>query len=199
MGRSWKLLKCSLKKRRAPSDGNTSRLLVDNARAELEVPKKHFAVRVGANAKQYVVPVSYISIPSFRALMDKSIEVFGSQRHAPLLLPCEEEAFEELLMNLEQPQKCRLWRLWWNEKEISNLYQFPLCFEISIWSFIYLWKMEHLINSLFSIGREIVILAPNLGSIFPKCLYCFYVDFWFDQSVWIFFRDFHECRMNEGI
>jgi SAUR family protein len=104
------MLKCSSKKRRT-SDVNASRLLVDNARAELEVPKKHFAVCVGANAKQYVVPVSYISIPSFRALMDKSVEEFGSQRHAPLLLPCDEEAFEELLLNLERPPKSRLWML----------------------------------------------------------------------------------------
>ncbi|KAF3325593.1 SAUR-like auxin-responsive protein [Carex littledalei] len=110
MGRSWNVLKNSLKMRR-PSDENDSLLLVDNARAELEVPKKHFVVRVGANSKQYVVPQSYTSIPSFRALMDKSSEEYGSESQMPLQLSCEEEAFEELLMNLKQPQKCRLWML----------------------------------------------------------------------------------------
>ncbi|KAJ1698218.1 hypothetical protein LUZ63_006730 [Rhynchospora breviuscula] len=109
MGRSWNLFRSSSSRTRKPSDDNSSPMLVDGARAEMENPEKHFTVCVGANAKPYVVPLSYVSIPSFRALLDKSVEEFGHTRQGPMVLPCEEEAFEELLSSLKQPQRCKSW------------------------------------------------------------------------------------------
>lgn len=107
MGRSWNLLKSGSKSKLRRGE-NASRLLVDEARAELEIPKKHFVVCVGANSRQYVVPLSYLSIPAFRALMDASFEQFGYQKDGPMQLPCEEAAFEELLENLKQPPRRRM-------------------------------------------------------------------------------------------
>ncbi|GKV21012.1 hypothetical protein SLEP1_g31047 [Rubroshorea leprosula] len=60
----------------------------------LGVPKGFFAVYVGDERKRFVVPISYLSHPSFQMLLKKVEEVFGFNHPAGgLTIPCEEETF----------------------------------------------------------------------------------------------------------
>ncbi|XP_074313223.1 auxin-responsive protein SAUR21-like [Silene latifolia] len=66
------------------------------------VPKGHVAVYVGEQEmKRYVVPLSYLSHPSFQDLLRHAEEEFGF--HHPmggLTIPCKEEAFINLTAEL---------------------------------------------------------------------------------------------------
>ncbi|KAF6139147.1 hypothetical protein GIB67_002409 [Kingdonia uniflora] len=68
----------------------------------LDVPKGHLAVYVGENEKKrFIVPVSYLSHPSFQDLLIRAEEEFGF--HHPmggLTIPCEEKAFVALAAHL---------------------------------------------------------------------------------------------------
>ncbi|KAF8051546.1 hypothetical protein N665_1709s0015 [Sinapis alba] len=58
-------------------------------------PKGFLAVYVGeSQKKRYVVPISYLSQPSFQALLSKSEEEFGFDHPmGGLTIPCPEDAF----------------------------------------------------------------------------------------------------------
>ncbi|CAH8381431.1 unnamed protein product [Eruca vesicaria subsp. sativa] len=65
-------------------------------RATSAAPSKGFlAVYVGASQKKrYVVPISYLSQPSFQALLSKSEEEFGFDHPmGGLTIPCHEDTF----------------------------------------------------------------------------------------------------------
>ncbi|KAL0709675.1 hypothetical protein Bca4012_016653 [Brassica carinata] len=58
-------------------------------------PKGFLAVYVGeSRKKRYVVPISYLSQPSFQDLLSKSEEEFGFEHPmGGLTIPCPEETF----------------------------------------------------------------------------------------------------------
>ncbi|CAH8381483.1 unnamed protein product [Eruca vesicaria subsp. sativa] len=64
-------------------------------RETLAAPKGFLAVYVGeSQKKRYVVPISYLSQPSFQALLSKSEEVFGFDHPmGGLTIPCPEDTF----------------------------------------------------------------------------------------------------------
>nr|CAB3483968.1 unnamed protein product [Digitaria exilis] len=72
-----------------------------------EVPKGYFAVYVGAEARRFVVPTSYLRQPAFRELMERAAEEFGFNQAGGLRIPCREEDFEATVAALEER---RLWR-----------------------------------------------------------------------------------------
>uniref|UniRef100_A0ACD5ZAH8 Uncharacterized protein n=1 Tax=Avena sativa TaxID=4498 RepID=A0ACD5ZAH8_AVESA len=57
------------------------------------VPKGYFAVYVGAEARRFVVPMSLLCQPAFRALMERAAEEFGFGQAGGLRIPCREEDF----------------------------------------------------------------------------------------------------------
>ncbi|KAK1614760.1 hypothetical protein QYE76_020328 [Lolium multiflorum] len=57
------------------------------------VPKGYFAVYVGAEARRFVVPMSLLYQPAFRALMELAAEEFGFGQAGGLRIPCREEDF----------------------------------------------------------------------------------------------------------
>ncbi|XP_018437936.1 auxin-responsive protein SAUR19 [Raphanus sativus] len=63
----------------------------------VSVPKGFLAVYVGEDQvqkKRYLVPVSYLSQPSFQALLGKSEEEFGfAHPMGGLTIPCPEDTF----------------------------------------------------------------------------------------------------------
>ncbi|CAN0910065.1 Auxin-induced protein X10A [Linum grandiflorum] len=66
------------------------------------VPKGHVAVYVGEEMemmmKRFVVPISYLSHPSFQDLLRKAEEEFGFDHPmGGLTLPCREDAFVDLI------------------------------------------------------------------------------------------------------
>ncbi|XP_018437871.1 auxin-responsive protein SAUR20 [Raphanus sativus] len=64
-------------------------------RATSAAPKGFLAVYVGeGQKKRYVVPISYLSQPSFQALLNKSEEEFGYDHPlGGLTIPCPEDTF----------------------------------------------------------------------------------------------------------
>ncbi|WZZ38553.1 auxin-responsive protein SAUR21-like [Brassica napus] len=64
-------------------------------RATSAAPKGFLAVYVGeSQKKRYVVPISYLSQPSFQALLNKSEEEFGFDHPmGGLTIPCSEDIF----------------------------------------------------------------------------------------------------------
>ncbi|KAG2311758.1 hypothetical protein Bca52824_023315 [Brassica carinata] len=66
-------------------------------------PKGFLAVYVGESQKRrYVVPISYLSQPSFQALLSKSEEEFGFDHPmGGLTIPCPEDAFIRVTSRLQ--------------------------------------------------------------------------------------------------
>ncbi|CAN0910069.1 Auxin-induced protein X10A [Linum grandiflorum] len=67
-----------------------------------QIPKGHVAVYVGEEMemmmKRFVVPISYLSHPSFQDLLRKAEEEFGFDHPmGGLTLPCREDAFVDLI------------------------------------------------------------------------------------------------------
>ncbi|CAN6993175.1 hypothetical protein Bca4012_048092 [Brassica carinata] len=73
-------------------------------RATMAAPPKGFlAVYVGETQKtRYVVPISYLSQPSFQALLSKSEEEFGFDHPmGGLTIPCPEDTFVSITSRLQ--------------------------------------------------------------------------------------------------
>ncbi|CAH8381042.1 unnamed protein product [Eruca vesicaria subsp. sativa] len=66
-------------------------------------PKGFLAVYVGeAQKKRFVVPVSYLSQPSFQALLSKAEEEFGFDHPmGGLTIPCPEDIFINVTSRLQ--------------------------------------------------------------------------------------------------
>ena len=62
-----------------------------------EVPRGFLAVYVGPELRRFVIPTSYLSMPDFRALMERMADEFEFKQEGGLQIPCEEEDFEEIL------------------------------------------------------------------------------------------------------
>ncbi|KAK3412609.1 indole-3-acetic acid-induced protein ARG7 [Eucalyptus grandis] len=74
-----------------------------------DVPAGHVAVLVGARCRRYVVPATHLNHPVFRRLLVRAEEEYGFANHGPLAIPCDEAAFEEILMAVsraEELQRC---------------------------------------------------------------------------------------------
>ncbi|KAL2925013.1 Auxin-responsive protein SAUR15 [Bienertia sinuspersici] len=69
------------------------------------VPKGHIPLYVGEQAnkmKRYVVPLSYLSHPIFRDLLQRAEEEFGfNHSMGALTIPCSEELFFNLISELK--------------------------------------------------------------------------------------------------
>ncbi|VVB08536.1 unnamed protein product [Arabis nemorensis] len=69
----------------------------------VDVPKGHLAVYVGEKLqkKRFVVPVMYLSHPSFQQLLKKAEEEFGFDHPmGGLTIPCTEQIFIDLASRL---------------------------------------------------------------------------------------------------
>ncbi|KAJ0261129.1 hypothetical protein HA466_0043060 [Hirschfeldia incana] len=71
----------------------------------VSTPKGFLAVYVGEDQvqkKRYLVPVSYLSQPSFQALLSKSEEEFGFEHPmGGLTIPCPEDTFINVTSRLQ--------------------------------------------------------------------------------------------------
>ena len=67
----------------------------------IDVAKGYLAVYVGEEMKRFVVPISYLSQPSFQELLNQAEEEFGyDYPMGGLTIPCKEDVFIELISNL---------------------------------------------------------------------------------------------------
>jgi len=85
--------------KRLPSIISNARQMLSShslyAKNQKGVPKGHVAVYVGENEmKRYLVPLTYLSHPSFQDLLRHAEEEFGySHPMGGLTIPCKEEVF----------------------------------------------------------------------------------------------------------
>ncbi|BAS76943.1 auxin-induced protein 15A [Oryza sativa Japonica Group] len=91
------------RKAAAAAEGESVRaaLLVGGGGEEAAVPKGYFAVYVGAEARRFVVPTSYLRQPAFRGLMELAADEFGFAQEGGLRLPCREEDFQATVAALD--------------------------------------------------------------------------------------------------
>ncbi|CAN1143158.1 Auxin-responsive protein SAUR20 [Linum perenne] len=72
-----------------------------------DVPKGFLAVYVGeTQRKRFLIPVSYLSQPSFQDLLSIAEEEFGFDHPmSGLTIPCSEETFASVTSKFEQTMK----------------------------------------------------------------------------------------------
>ncbi|TKW38037.1 hypothetical protein SEVIR_1G088600v4 [Setaria viridis] len=73
----------------------------DELAAAVAVPRGYFAVYVGAEARRFVVPTSYLRQPAFRDLMERAADEFGFAQAGGIRIPCREEDFQATVAALE--------------------------------------------------------------------------------------------------
>lgn len=62
-----------------------------------EVPKGYVAVYVGRELRRFVIPMSCLSTPDFKGLMDSTAEEYGFERDGAIEIPCDEADFQKIL------------------------------------------------------------------------------------------------------
>ncbi|EXB58393.1 hypothetical protein L484_005120 [Morus notabilis] len=63
-----------------------------------DVPAGHVAVCVGSSCRRFVVRATYLNHPVFKKLLVQAEEEYGfGNSHGPLVIPCDESLFEEVL------------------------------------------------------------------------------------------------------
>lgn len=70
--------------------------IIKKSSTSLDVPKGHFAVYVGEKQKKkrFVIPISYLSQPSFQDLLSQAEEEFGFDHPmGGVTIPCPEDIF----------------------------------------------------------------------------------------------------------
>ncbi|BAT91007.1 auxin-induced protein 15A-like [Vigna umbellata] len=69
----------------------------------VEVPKGYLAVYVGEKMKRFVIPISYLTQPSFQDLLSQAEEEFGYDHPmGGLTIPCSEDFFQEITSRLNK-------------------------------------------------------------------------------------------------
>jgi len=69
----------------------------------MEVPKGYLAVYVGEKKKRFVIPISYLSQPSFQDMLTKAEEEFGYDHPmGGLTIPCTEDVFQIITSQLNR-------------------------------------------------------------------------------------------------
>ncbi|KAK7400968.1 hypothetical protein VNO78_12277 [Psophocarpus tetragonolobus] len=69
----------------------------------VEVPKGYLAVYIGEKMKRYVIPISYLTHPSFQDLLNQAEEEFGYDHPmGGLTIPCSEDVFQNITSHLSR-------------------------------------------------------------------------------------------------
>ncbi|KAI4317848.1 hypothetical protein L6164_025681 [Bauhinia variegata] len=86
---------------RLPSIRRASVTANQGSSKAVDVSKGYLAVYVGEKLKRFVIPVSYLSQPSFQDLLNQAEEEFGFDHPmGGLTIPCREEVFLEITSRL---------------------------------------------------------------------------------------------------
>ncbi|KAJ9181564.1 hypothetical protein P3X46_009682 [Hevea brasiliensis] len=72
-----------------------------------DVPKGHLVVYVGENYKRFVIKLSLLHHPLFRALLDRAQDEYDFTADSKLCIPCEESIFLDVVRCASFPQGSR--------------------------------------------------------------------------------------------
>ncbi|XP_021850103.1 protein SMALL AUXIN UP-REGULATED RNA 10-like [Spinacia oleracea] len=65
-----------------------------------DVPKGHFVVYVGQHRIRYIIPVTWLAHPEFKALLRQSEEEYGFKHEMGITIPCDEPFFLSVVSTL---------------------------------------------------------------------------------------------------
>lgn len=66
------------------------------------VPEGCFSVYVGPEKQRFVIKTDYLNHPLFKMLLEEAESEFGYDIEGPLILPCNVEIFNKVLMEMDQ-------------------------------------------------------------------------------------------------
>ncbi|XVE99293.1 hypothetical protein REPUB_Repub03eG0186100 [Reevesia pubescens] len=93
--RDWNMWSCFLVEEYIPKD----------------VPRGHLVVYVGEDYKRFVIKISVLKHPLFKALLDRAEEVFDYSAGPKLCIPCNENIFAIVLQYVDASQQDQRFQL----------------------------------------------------------------------------------------
>ncbi|XP_022748159.1 auxin-induced protein X15-like [Durio zibethinus] len=69
-----------------------------------DIPPGHLAVTVGDAGRRFIIKADYLNQPVFRHLLDQVYEDYGPNKDGPLVIPCDECLFRDIIHSLDGGQ-----------------------------------------------------------------------------------------------
>ncbi|XP_021689444.2 auxin-induced protein 6B [Hevea brasiliensis] len=76
-----------------------------NSGSSRHIPSGFLAVYVGQNRMRFLIPVRFLHLPIFIALLEKAEEEYGFKFSGGIVLPCEVDLFKQVLRFLDKDEK----------------------------------------------------------------------------------------------